>query len=127
MKYRRCRICGVEKKLSEFHFNKVHNGKTYHRHECKKCYNETKRNYRSGVSKYINDYKEKGACVKCGYSKANHPSFSPKALEFHHPQNNKEFAIGNAVSSGYGLDRIKKEIEKCVLVCARCHAEIHDK
>ena len=26
---------------------------------------------------------------------------------------------------GYSIKRIQKEIEKCVVLCCRCHAEIH--
>lgn len=125
MKFKKCKVCEESKPLTEFHKNKVHNGKVYYRKQCKPCYQDYKRVYRYKVSDYIKEYKNNTACVKCGYSKATHDNFSHRALEFHHPQDNKEFAIGNAVSSGYGLDKIKKEIEKCVILCARCHAEIH--
>ena len=27
----------------------------------------------------------------------------------------------------YSLKEVKKEIKKCVLVCANCHAELHEK
>lgn len=60
-----------------------------------------------------------GKCVLCGYQRC------PAALEFHHPiPGEKDFAI-----SVRGLtrswERIKVEIDKCVLVCANCHREIH--
>ena len=32
------------------------------------------------------------------------------------------FNIGDAVRDGISLDRIKKEIEKCIVLCANCHA-----
>jgi hypothetical protein len=35
---------------------------------------------------------------------------------------NKEFNI----SSILNWDKIKKELEKCVLLCANCHREVHD-
>jgi len=60
-----------------------------------------------------------GKCVKCGYNKY------PEALEFHHRNPlEKEF---NVSSKGHcrSWERVKKEIEKCDLLCANCHREIH--
>jgi len=63
----------------------------------------------------------------CGYSKKTHANFTPRALHFHHAQDNKEFTIGNASRTGQSLDKLKKEVAKCVLLCARCHVEVHEK
>jgi predicted transcriptional regulator len=65
------------------------------------------------------DYKG-GFCVKCGYNKCK------RALEFHHLNPlEKEFGIS---SKGYrkSWNIIKKELDKCILVCSNCHAEIHE-
>ncbi len=35
------------------------------------------------------------------------------------------FNIGDAVRDGISLDRIKKEINKCIVLCANCHAIRH--
>jgi hypothetical protein len=48
-----------------------------------------------------------------------------EALEFHHKEvSSKDFGIP---AKGYTRSwaRVKEEIEKCVLVCANCHREIH--
>ncbi len=59
-----------------------------------------------------------GCCEKCGYNK------SITALQFHHRDpKEKDFGIGG---KSYSIDRLKKEVDKCILVCANCHAEIHD-
>ena len=63
----------------------------------------------------------------CGYSKETHDTFTPRALHFHHPQGNKEFSIGNIAKTGHSVGRLKKEVDKCVLLCARCHIEVHEK
>jgi|SRR3989338_5641846 len=60
-----------------------------------------------------------GKCMICGYTKY------PGSLDFHHlDPKQKEFGI-----SVRGLTRswekIRKEIDKCILVCANCHREIH--
>jgi hypothetical protein len=58
-----------------------------------------------------------GKCIICGYSRCL------RALHFHHidPQD-KEFDI----STKTNWFKIKEELEKCILVCANCHMEIHD-
>lgn len=59
-----------------------------------------------------------GKCCKCGYNKCI------RALQFHHlDPNEKDFGIGGLSVS---LERLKKEVDKCILVCSNCHAEIHD-
>lgn len=62
----------------------------------------------------------KGAkCMICGYSKCL------QALEFHHVNSSeKDFSVSN---KGYtrSWKKVKEEIDKCALVCANCHREIH--
>ena len=60
-----------------------------------------------------------GKCVFCGYAK------DIVALDFHHlDESRKDFGL-----SQRGLtrswERIKQELDKCILVCANCHREIH--
>lgn len=74
----------------------------------------------------MREYKMSLACEKCNYSAKTAENFSPAALEFHHVKNDKDFTISYAASCGYGIKRLKKEIDKCVVLCARCHTEIHD-
>lgn len=59
-----------------------------------------------------------GKCQKCGYNKCN------KALDFHHI-NSKEKEFGISSRYNWAWEKIKKEIDKCILVCRNCHAEIH--
>ncbi len=60
-----------------------------------------------------------GRCIFCGYNECI------DALKFHHLNSrNKDFGIGK---SGYTrrLSKVFKEVDKCVIVCANCHREIH--
>ena len=60
-----------------------------------------------------------GKCQKCGYNKCL------SALEFHHiDPNQKDF--GPSSNMNMAWDKIKNEIDKCILVCANCHREIHE-
>lgn len=59
-----------------------------------------------------------GKCEVCGYSKYQ------GALDLHHVNPKvKEFGIGD---KGYtrSWEKVKKELDKCILVCANCHREI---
>lgn len=69
--------------------------------------------------KHKNDYIQHmgGACSKCGYNKCN------RALNFHH-LHNKKFVIGTKTQLPK-LEALQKELKKCVLLCANCHAEEH--
>jgi hypothetical protein len=61
-----------------------------------------------------------GCCSMCGYSKC------PTALQFHHTDpSEKDFSISkNGHSRSW--ERVRNELDKCILVCANCHAEIHE-
>lgn|SRR5574337_1117061 len=60
-----------------------------------------------------------GRCKNCGYNK------SIRALGFHHlDASQKDFNISSYAKS---WERIKKELDKCVLLCANCHMERHEK
>jgi AraC-like DNA-binding protein/5-methylcytosine-specific restriction endonuclease McrA len=58
-----------------------------------------------------------GACSRCGYCA------SVAALHFHHiDPANKSFALARGGSRA--LDAARQETQKCVLLCANCHAEV---
>ena len=59
-------------------------------------------------------------CQLCGYSKCN------KALELHHidPKEKDRTISGNLLNNAWST--LCKELQKCVLLCANCHREVHD-
>lgn len=74
-------------------------------------------NWRNRVKQKLVEYKG-GACEKCGYSKKIYNVYS-----FHHKDpNKKDFTIAG---KSWGYERLKKEVDKCLLVCENCHREIH--
>jgi 5-methylcytosine-specific restriction endonuclease McrA len=61
-----------------------------------------------------------GCCVRCGYKKYQ------GALEFHHTDpNEKDFNPSQLKNYSFN-ERLKNELDKCILVCSNCHREIHD-
>ena len=58
-------------------------------------------------------------CNFCQYDKYE------GALEFHHKiSSTKEFGIGQKGHSR-SWDKVKLELDKCILVCSNCHKEVH--
>lgn len=98
-------------------FKKYKNGKSY-RWRCLKCNSEAVDKRRQKIKELSLEYKG-NKCQICGYDKCK------KALEFHHLDPNvKEFGISY---KGYtrSWNQVKEELDKCILVCANCHREIH--
>jgi hypothetical protein len=59
-----------------------------------------------------------GKCQNCGYEK------SIWAMDFHHKsKNEKTFNISRY--SCLSWDRIRIELDKCILLCSNCHRELH--
>ncbi len=59
-----------------------------------------------------------GCCEQCGYNK------SIAALCFHHKDpTKKKFTICYELCRSW--ESLQKEIDKCILLCANCHAELH--
>lgn len=63
-------------------------------------------------------YNEIYSILKCGYDKCIN------ALEFHHEDPKiKKFAISSYKYLSW--DKIKEELDKCVLICSNCYRELH--
>lgn len=61
-----------------------------------------------------------GKCEKCGWRGDN------AVFQFHHTKpHEKEFILGNVGNKSW--DSLKKELDKCILLCANCHALEHSK
>ena len=88
------------------------------KYRCRKCASEAVQKRRIKVKEKAIEYKG-GKCERCGYDKCS------EALEFHHPNpDSKDFGISQ---KGYcwSWAKIKIELDKCILLCANCHREIH--
>lgn len=73
--------------------------------------------WRVRTRKKLVEYKG-GECVKCGYNKCI------SALHFHHKDaSEKDFTISG---KSWSFEKLKKEVDKCVLLCSNCHTELHE-
>ncbi|HEX2996304.1 MAG TPA: hypothetical protein VHP14_15870 [Anaerolineales bacterium] len=126
-----CVKCHQEKSLEEFPWKNKLRGKR--QAICKRCmaarshrwYLENKDahiknvrlntiEYRNEASEYSWNYLVTHPCVDCGES-------DPVVLEFDHVRGKKVAAVSSMIRSGFQLERIKEEIEKCEVRCSNCH------
>jgi hypothetical protein len=62
-----------------------------------------------------------GSCVVCGYTRCS------ASLGFHHlDPSKKHFGFGGLRANPKSWEKISEELRKCVLICNRCHGEVHD-
>ena len=111
-----CSKCGIEKSISEYHKNGFdRQGKQKYRGYCKTCANKREMERYWEKRDFIDAQRTK--CAKCGDTRTY-------LLDFHHKDpSQKEFTIG--VMKKGAKDKIQKEIDKCVCLCANCHREFH--
>lgn len=82
------------------------------------CARNHKRKLRSEIKHKCVEYLG-GVCKICGYNKCD------RALDFHHINSEeKDFGISQS-NTHYRFERIKSELDKCILLCKNCHAEVH--
>ena len=130
-----CKRCNTEKELSEFSKNKTKkDGLSYTCTECAKehCKNHyennkelikarasaRKKRIQIEARKLVSECKQ-GGCIVCGESEEC-------CLDFHHiDPTTKKLSVAEAQSQGYNVETIKKEIDKCAVVCSNCHRKIH--
>ena len=86
---------------------------------CKPCSLARLQQHRQEMREYLNQKKLSSGCSICGYNKC---AF---ALHFDHinPLTKDNKGNSRAVEVSWSKERIDKELTKCVILCANCHAE----
>lgn len=127
-----CSICKTNKSTDSFYKNRKK--KDGLQNYCKDCSLKRRIEYYKKNSKYykaknksqvtkardfIQQAKRKGNCSKCKDDRWY-------VLDFHHlSKETKLDGLAKMVTRGYSLDNLQKEMEKCILLCANCHRELH--
>lgn len=113
---RECSHCHQTKPLNEFIVrSKEKLGRGW---ICKPCASQHTIKHQRNHKQRCLEYKG-GKCQVCGYNKC------VRALHFHHSNpNEKDFCLATYRCRAWEI--VKAELDKCVLVCSNCHAEIHD-
>lgn len=117
-----CASCKIEKPISEF-YTFIKRGKESYYSYCKPCAKvifkerDNRNSFKAKAVEYAG-----GKCTICGYDRCQ------RALEFHHKNpKEKDFSISSMTFNRKELTQdVIEEVDKCVLLCANCHREVHD-
>jgi hypothetical protein len=113
---RKCFKCQEIKPVSDFYVSIKRNQPMFQSY-CKLCNAENKKIVLRLFKIQCLEYKG-SKCSICGYDKC------PAALDFHHKNpEDKLFNICKAKNKIFN-DTIKKELDKCDLLCSNCHREL---
>lgn len=109
-----CVECGVEKTvIDNFCISNVRSDGLAQR--CKECDAKRRRSKVLQAFAYVREYLETHHCIKCGEN-------DPIVLDFDHlDRETKEYQISQMIGDGIRVERIQKEIDKCVVLCGNCH------
>jgi len=127
-----CPYCKEEKPITDFAF--INRAKQVYAYDCKECHKKFRKSYyernkekelarskkkTNDQKNWYRDLKESLSCSVCG---ENHPA----TIQFHHKDpKEKEGTIALLIVGGYSREKILKEMEKCTILCANCHAKEH--
>ena len=89
--------------------------------EGKKSERKRIRDRKKRVRAWYREDKASLECTECSESR-------PECLDFHHPDGvEKKFSIAVMQSKGFGITKIKEEIDNCIVLCCNCHRAHHAK
>lgn len=130
-----CSKCKVEKPLTEYHKKKLASGASGAQPWCKDCYRahhrdkwsrddnadqrikkaENQKLRRDRNRQFVWDYLKENGCSICEEK-------NPILMEFDHiDPSQKDMTVSRIVGQTLSLDRIKREIAKCRVLCVKCH------
>lgn len=109
-----CKRCNTTKSSDEFYRRRDGSDLSAY---CKPCQNnqttERQQRLKQEAVTYLG-----GKCSNCGYKKYQ------GALEFHHKNpDEKDFSISHCARTSF--EKVKSELDKCILLCSNCHKERH--
>lgn len=119
IQYKHCKKCNTNKPLSDFHARKRREGQVMS--YCIQCANvQSAQNLAqrtAQIKKFLVDHTG-NACNKCK------KQFDIQQYDFHHTEPaHKDFQLSRSLR--YTVAQVVKEIQKCILLCANCHAHTH--
>lgn len=127
-----CSRCTEAKPETEFYKQHTAKGTMYRQSWCKTCsrtaaainakkpenqkkIQERRRQHYAKIKAFMYSYKDQ-PCFDC------HQTFPPEIMDFHHIKK-KSFKVSSAGSRS--LKELKREIDKCVVLCPTCHRLRH--
>ena len=127
-----CSVCKAHKPIEEFALRNKATGRRSS--DCKECHKKTrdlyyknnidseKRRVRDRVQVIKAKLRDIKQTLECETCKEKHPA----CLQFHHTNGkDKDLNVSQAASNGWSIERIRREIAKCKVLCANCHFKLH--
>ena len=108
-----CTSCKYKYPISHFISIKQKNNITKQCLKCRKNAVHSQKKYHKKLFKIIEETKAAYPCFKCGDDIDTHK-------QFHHIDSSKKI---NDIKSLRKLNDIKKEIDKCIILCRKCHCK----
>ena len=106
-------------KWKQEHVEELRAYRRKHYHRNKKQYYDRNEKQQNALRKFVRLFKKKSVCKLCGEKDS-------RCLDFHHKNpEKKESAISRIIHYGWSIEHLKKEIAKCVVICANCHRKKH--
>lgn len=126
-----CKVCDKNKDIEDFpykskaedirhtyckqchiNYNRKHyeNNKDYYIEKSR----ESKRKWREEYVKLVVNHLKKHPCASCGEADL-------AVLEFDHIKGRKHMAVSSMARKYCALSKVKREIQKCQVLCANCH------
>ena len=87
-------------------------------YRCRKCVVENVTKKRRALKRKLVEQLG-GSCSSCGYDRCM------EALHFHHRDGKEKDGLISRMIGSYQSKAVYKEVVKCDLLCANCHAEAH--
>ena len=113
---KKCEICG-----DDFQIINSNGWSRKYCYNCSPSYDDTNRS--NAIRRAMKKEAVKrlgGCCQKCGYNKSIY------ALNFHHiDPSQKDYGLSER-GNVHSWEDYWKEVQKCQLLCANCHAELHE-
>lgn len=83
-------------------------------------YGQKSRPAKTALAKEFSNFvKQYLGCRDCGNN-------NPIVLQFHHvDRKTKKYNLSTLVQNGCTLKTVKKEMQKCIVICANCHLILH--
>ena len=110
---KKCINC-KEVKLLKLFFHKKSSNSCGYSNICKSCTAKKNKARRTKMQEYVMNYAIEQGCIDCGER-------NPILLEFDHIAGLGDKHYNISKMSQYSLERVKEEIEKCVVRCVCCH------
>jgi len=129
---KQCSVCRKDKDVESFPFK--YKAKGIRHYTCRECwvvirkasyeankqstFDRNKKNSQKTRAWYL-EYKLKLNCERC-------PEKHPACLDFHHTNPlEKDNDVASMIHGNHSIAALKREIAKCVVLCANCHRKLH--